>query len=217
MVKDMGKTERKGVMVMGVLVWLVAFLFWLGIYRASAEEPPFFRAEPQYPSVFMIFDNSDSMQDVPYLDVNGLAVRPSGRMWKENVKLNSDGRVIGWQYVTWPDVLPDLDENANPDRKADGGNHPASKLYQAKLALNVILNHIKDVNLGFATYMTQRDPKVTAKYYKGHSQILYGSARGSSDCDRPSHSMEDSRKEDDIHELEQDNHFSLPGQLRMER
>lgn len=134
--------------------------------EAVGEEAPFFRAEPQYPNAFIIFDNSDSMQDVPYLDVNGLAVRPSGRRWRENVTLNDDKRVTGWANVVWPDVLDELDENANPTRRASGGNHPSSKLYQAKLALNVILNNITEVNLGLATYMSQRDPRVVAKYYR---------------------------------------------------
>lgn len=142
----------------------VLLLTWMKYLQA--EEIPFFRAEPQYPNVFIIFDNSDSMQDVPYLSVDGVSVRPSGRRWQENVVLDGNKRVTGWTNVTWPDVLPWLDENANPTRLASGGNHPASKLYQAKLALNVILDHIKDVNLGFATYMTDRVPRVTAKYYR---------------------------------------------------
>ncbi len=144
-----------------------AFLLLLVVNtRAMGEEPPFFRAEPQYPNAFIIFDNSDSMQDVPYLDVNGLSVRPSGRQWRQNVTLDSNSRVTGWTNVTWPDVLPWLDENANPTRLASGGNHPSSKLYQAKLALNVILDNISEVNLGLATYMSQRDPRVVAKYYR---------------------------------------------------
>jgi len=58
------------------------------------------------------------------------------------------------------------------DRYASGGNHPDSKMYQAKQALNAFLdsNSIKSdgkyrVNMGFATYMQARIPRVRAKYY----------------------------------------------------
>ncbi len=153
-------------------LFLASLILILANMQALAEEPPFFRAEPQYPNVFIIFDNSDSMQDVPYLTTTGVSVRPSGRQWQQNVVLDS-GRVQldgsgnpRWQNVTWPDSLPDIDENANPTRLAYGGNHPSSKLYQAKMALNVILNNLTDVNLGFATYLSQRDPKVVARYYR---------------------------------------------------
>jgi len=74
--------------------------------------------------------------------------------------------------------------SADDDRYAYGGNHPASKLYQAKQAMNQFLdsdaistcketdeqgNCIKKeylLNLGFATYMSARIPRVRAKYYR---------------------------------------------------
>lgn len=68
------------------------------------------------------------------------------------------------------------------NRLAFGGNHPASKLYQAKKALNLFLNDPSlkfcaeydvngdctnlryQVNMGFATYLSARVPRVTARY-----------------------------------------------------
>ncbi len=146
-------------------------LFLVGLLVLScagellASEPPFFRASPQFPNAFIIFDNSDSMQDVPYLDVNGLSIRPSGREWRQNVTIDVNNRVTGWANVTWPTYLS-LDQNANPTHLASGGSHPSSKLYQAKLALNRILDTVDEVNLGFATYMSQRVPLVVARYYR---------------------------------------------------
>ncbi|MCP4104785.1 MAG: VWA domain-containing protein [Desulfobacteraceae bacterium] len=68
---------------------------------------------------------------------------------------------------------------------AFGGNHPASKLYQAKEALLAVLtdDQLKDdkgrykLNMGFATYMSARMPRVTGRYYKADgsntTEIVY--------------------------------------------
>lgn len=68
---------------------------------------------------------------------------------------------------------------SDPNRKAYGGNHPASKMYQAKKALNTVLNADDlcetkvdgvctkyKINMGFATFFTKRYPSVTARYYR---------------------------------------------------
>jgi hypothetical protein len=83
-------------------------------------------------------------------------------------------------YETTYKIVGDPDD----DRYASGGNHPASKLFQAKQALNAFLesNEIKhcakkdeegncieeeySLNMGFATYMSARIPRVRAKYYR---------------------------------------------------
>ncbi len=79
----------------------------------------------------------------------------------------------------------------NDDRWAKGGNHPASKMYQAKEALRQFLESDKIkfcemrnkegfctsqrylFNLGFATYMTARSPRVKAKYYRRNNASSY--------------------------------------------
>ena len=73
---------------------------------------------------------------------------------------------------------------ADDNRLAFGGNHPASKLYQAKKAMQLFLadSSLKtcieknpdltcktwaySLNMGFATYLSARVPRVTAKYYR---------------------------------------------------
>ncbi|MFH0781611.1 MAG: PilC/PilY family type IV pilus protein [Pseudomonadota bacterium] len=95
-------------------------------------------------------------------------------------------------YVSTADAYPALCDRttnykivgaADDTRLAFGGNHPASKLYQAKKALNLFLNDTSlkipattingvttpektAVNIGFATYLSAKVPRVTAKYYR---------------------------------------------------
>ncbi|MCP4350884.1 MAG: hypothetical protein GY795_35920 [Desulfobacterales bacterium] len=65
-------------------------------------------------------------------------------------------------------------EEYDANAYAYGGNHPASKLYQAKEALLAVLTDEQLVddqgkyklNMGFATYMSARMPIITGKYYK---------------------------------------------------
>ncbi|MBU1564062.1 MAG: hypothetical protein KJ630_00370 [Proteobacteria bacterium] len=95
-----------------------------------------------------------------------------------------------WEVDTAFPVACDLNTRfkilgtADDERYAFGGNHPASKLYQAKKAVNLFLTDpslkvctstdpfgacLTDryaVNMGFATYLSARVPRVTAKYYR---------------------------------------------------
>lgn len=153
---------------------LSLLIIMLNPMRTLADDAPFFAGEPQFPNVMIIFDNSDSMQDVPYTNPGGIAVRPSGQEWRKDV-MAPDGTpyrdALG--NLVWTN-RPDRSSDPNPTRRLDGGNHPASKLYQAKQALGAVLDGITvneedfsgGVNLGFATYMTDRVPRVTAKYYR---------------------------------------------------
>ncbi len=67
-----------------------------------------------------------------------------------------------------------LEVSGKDNMYAYGGNHPESKLYQAKDAVGGFLdsNELVDINgeyklnFGFATYMSARIPSVTARYYK---------------------------------------------------
>ena len=69
--------------------------------------------------------------------------------------------MTGRETFSGPDVTRSSDPFAagvNPDVYLTGGNHPASKLYKAKLALNKVLPQVDNVNFGFATYLQTRDP-----------------------------------------------------------
>ena len=91
-----------------------------------------------------------------------------GRYWRLNSPLPQ-----ACDYTTRYRIV-----GSNYDNKyASGGNHPDSKLYKAKKALNTFLdsNAIKDgngrylLNMGFATYMSARIPRVRARYYRKHT------------------------------------------------
>jgi hypothetical protein len=120
------------------------------------------------------------MQDVPYQNPGGIAVRPDPsdsncpgsvcREWRRDVRDPATGTAfrdangnLQWQIIS--------NDPYDTGREADitqaiGGNHPSSKLYQAKQALNIILQDLENVNLGFATYLSERQPRVGAKYYR---------------------------------------------------
>ena len=48
-----------------------------------------------------------------------------------------------------------------------GANHPASKFYQAKWAIDYVVSNLDNVNFGFATGMQERIPRVCGLYRKG--------------------------------------------------
>ncbi len=92
----------------------------------------------------------------------------SDKYWRLNSPLPQ-----ACDYTTHYRILGSNDDN----RYATGGNHPDSKLYKAKKALNTFLNSnaIRDgngkylLNMGFATYMSARIPRVCARYYRKHT------------------------------------------------
>lgn len=73
---------------------------------AVDDDVPFFAGANGAPNIMFIFDNSDSMQDIPYLRADGRVVRPgtnpnsadnTGRKdwpWRYGVKLNADNTVL---------------------------------------------------------------------------------------------------------------------------
>lgn len=87
---------------------------------------------------------------------------------------------VACDLTTKYEILGTADDN----RLAIGGNHPASKLYQAKKAVQLFLKDSSlqvctstdaagnctdtkySVNMGFATYLAARVPRVTAKYVR---------------------------------------------------
>lgn len=152
---------------------LICIAFGAERAMGQGEDVPYFAGEPQFPNVMIIFDNSDSMQDVPYTNPGGVAVRPSGVEWRRDI-MDQDGNAYRDSNgnLVWT-IRPDRNGLPGATRLASGGNHPASKLYQAKEALNRVLDGLTvgedysgGVNLGFATYMSDRVPQVRAKYYQ---------------------------------------------------
>lgn len=154
------------------VAWILG-LSALGNLQAEGEEAPFFVGEIFYPNALIVFDNSDSMQDVPYTNPGGISVRANNQQWQMDVT-DSQGAPLrdASGFLRWATRSDRSYAVLGSDalRKASGGDHPSSKLYQAKQALNAILNppapaRFENVNLGFATYLSKRTPKVVAKYW----------------------------------------------------
>jgi hypothetical protein len=104
------------------------------------------------PNVMIIFDTSNSMDQNP----SGLG-QGSG-----NVRVDSEGAVVS---------AP----NGTVYNFEGKGNHPNSKLYQAKLALKQILQTVvRDrVNLGFSTYAQFKTPDHKRGLYKRQYRYYY--------------------------------------------
>jgi len=110
-------------------------------FQVSAQDDLF---QIKTPNVMIIFDTSNSMDQ-----------KPDG--WSQgsgNVRVDSEGKIVS---------AP----NGTVYNFEGGGNHPNSKLYQAKLALKEIIDTVvKDrVNLGFSTY-AQLKTENRRGYYK---------------------------------------------------
>ena len=104
------------------------------------------------PNVMIIFDTSNSMDQKPDGTSQG-----SGA-----ARVNAEGRVVTAPAGT----VYNFEEK---------GNHPNSKLYQAKLALKEILETVvKDrVNLGFSTYAQSKSPDHMWGYYWRQYRYYY--------------------------------------------
>ncbi len=63
------------------------------IVKAGDDDVPFFVGATGLPNVLFIFDNSDSMQDLPYLRKDGSTVRPNWWRWRRGVKVDADGTI----------------------------------------------------------------------------------------------------------------------------
>jgi hypothetical protein len=101
--------------------------------------------EVMTPNAMIIFDTSSSMNS----RADGTYPNPSG------VEVDKDG-------------------NKKPDGTAPwtlynfegGGNHPDSKLYQAKLALKKVITDLVDINLGFSTYAQFKTDAMVGRYVR---------------------------------------------------
>jgi hypothetical protein len=95
------------------------------------------------PNVMIIFDTSDSMN--------------------MSVNVNAQGNSV-WTVKKGPDSVTEYRRD---------GNHPDSKLYQAKQALAQIINDVvKDrVNLGFSTYMQHKIERRRGRYTRDEEVV----------------------------------------------
>jgi hypothetical protein len=110
--------------------------------------------EVMTPNAMIIFDTSSSMNS----KADGTYPNPSG------VEVDKDG-------------------NKKPDGTAPwtlynfegGGNHPDSKLYQAKLALKKVITDLVDINLGFSTYAQFKTDAMVGRYVRDRWNCTGGS------------------------------------------
>ena len=131
---------------------------------------------PTFPNVLIILDTSGSMADVPYRTEKGEPVPVGTKHWNQDILVGENGEP---QYdsdgnLRWTTVDRSDDPfaaGAEGDTFLTGGNHPASKLYKAKLALKKALSdEVDNVNLGFATFLQTRVPRVKALYFRKQGQ-----------------------------------------------
>ena len=158
--------------LLSIISILIAILL-LGNFKNSQaqDEAPVFAGQPVYPNVFFIFDTSESMNEVPYRNQYGAAYKVSWWRWKYAIKTDENGNPLytgdGFQRYTHPERKND----PNPNSYLSWGNHPESKLFQAKVALREVLSEIENVNMGFATFLQERRPRVMALYYKIEPEV----------------------------------------------
>ena len=81
--------------------------------HAQTEEVPQFAGVPVFPSVFFIFDSSDSMNEVPYRTQYGGAYVVSSWRWQDAIRLDSNGNPIkdatgATKYKTVGDAIEEL-------------------------------------------------------------------------------------------------------------
>jgi len=113
------------------------------------------------PNAIIIFDTSASMNSKS----DGTAANPS------NVKVDKDGNVFPAGTAPW-----------NSYTFEGGGNHPNSKLYQAKLALKWVIKDLVDINLGFSTYAQFKTNAMVGQYKRDHWPCNGGKAASAATC-----------------------------------
>jgi hypothetical protein len=96
------------------------------------------------PNAMIIFDSSASM----------------------NSKADGTGANAGWKFVDIDGNVISFPGPGNWYYFEGGGNHPDSKLYQAKLALKWVIKDLVDINLGFSTYAQFKNPQVVGRYIR---------------------------------------------------
>jgi hypothetical protein len=88
----MNTKYRKCRSIIMVLCVMMGLLVLAGVSSAGDDDTPFFAGDTGLPNVMFIFDNSDSMQDSPFLRKDGNTYRPSA-YWRRGVKVDADGTI----------------------------------------------------------------------------------------------------------------------------
>ena len=166
------KSMRSGAML---FVLVIAFLVAAATAWGQVEDELAINDVPIFPNALIILDTSGSMAEVPYRTESGKAVPVGTRRWNEDIVVDSTGTpVYDDGNLKWTSGVDRSDDpfavDADPNVFLTGGNHPASKLYKAKLALNNVLPEVDSVNLGFATFMQLRMPRVKSLYYRQNGE-----------------------------------------------
>ncbi len=86
------KVKLQNKIIQGLIIFLTLFFMAAGIASAVDDDVPFFAGNTGNPNVFLIFDNSDSMQDSPYLRDDGNTYRPS-TYWRRGVTVDGNGTI----------------------------------------------------------------------------------------------------------------------------
>ena len=79
--------------VVNIICTIMLLFTFTGSLWALDDDNPFFAGSTGLPNVMFIFDNSDSMQDLPYLRKDGSPLRPSGWKWRTGVYVDPDGTI----------------------------------------------------------------------------------------------------------------------------
>jgi hypothetical protein len=114
--------------------------------------------EVRTPNALIIFDTSSSMN----MGTDGASISAHSACIDSNGKLQTTNQ-----------GHPPCDKGYTSYSFEGGGNHPDSKLYQAKQALREVIKDIENVNIGFATY-GQRKQEKWRGYYQKWGIVTYG-------------------------------------------
>jgi hypothetical protein len=105
------------------------------------------------PNAMILFDSSASMNS----KADGTGANAS------SVKVDKDGNVFPDGTAPWTSY-----------NFEGGGNHPDSKLYQAKLALKKVITDLVDINLGFSTYAQFKTDARVGRYKRDRQNCTGG-------------------------------------------
>ena len=120
--------------------------------------------EVRTPNALIIFDNSSSMN----VGTDGASISA------HNACIDSNGKL-----QTTNQGHPPCDKGYTSYSFEGGGNHPDSKLYQAKKALRDVIKDLENINLGFATYGQRKQEK-----WRGYFKTCKPAQAGKDWCEK---------------------------------
>jgi hypothetical protein len=133
------------------LILLIAIL--LGVPSLLYGQSDLVDVKP--PNAMIIFDSSSSMNS----KTDGTGASAS------SVKVDKDGNVFPIGTAPWTSY-----------NFEGGGNHPSSKLYQAKQIIKEVIKAIEEINFGFATYGQGKTELRRGYYVRGRQDCTGGTS-----------------------------------------